>query len=616
MHPGSVLPPTGYNSGGSPHFLEPTCRRRQLPPTPTSPNAMQVAATLSPIHRRTSSPRLLPTPPPSSTPQSPPAQFAGTSAGPSPAQVILERRPSSGRRLPPVPVEQQSSFEQPSQLGPPLHLQRSASYEESGLEQDSQEQNNTLPKPTIASYAASAPQSPRELNASENAITGSPLSARRKFSEVRDPLSRNGSMVTGSMAHLLENQHLFRREFTATPDSLAHTQSNTSSLSPSIEQLNCVSSQSRKSSSSEGDDPSVHGLDPSLYIPGAVPCTSSSSVPDIVGSNGSAVTTNAGTHGTSVTTSVSNNSWPDNEPRPKGLGLIHCTLQHFPVRKRLRVSVLKIEGLAGELRPELEMQPFCKVNLVPGKSSKQQVSAVKRGRDATFNQEFFFDPVTSEDLDAKSLHIEVCHQSTQKLQKDLVIGEIRVPLKDLTQLHSKKEVRIVEELKSFINSKKLGKLHITSCIEKEARRLTINIKKADDLPKWGIIGAPDVCIRITMQQGSSQPQTKSSRVLKSTCTAVYNEAVMFLISTKQNDLQHTKITISVHDVSRSVTGDDVIGSAYLGELAVDKSEIDQWKNTVEHQGKEYKGCHNLKNPKNNAPDVHVSETHSDTEEGD
>lgn len=147
-------------------------------------------------------------------------------------------------------------------------------------------------------------------------------------------------------------------------------------------------------------------------------------------------------------------------------------------------------GLAGELRPELEMQPFCKVNLIPGKASKQQASAVKRGRDATFNQvcrsnrnpratsalkcialgtkkhanvhrannhqalqEFFFDPVTNEDIEAKSLHIEVCHQSTQKLQKDLVIGEIRVPLKDLTQLQSKKEVRIVEELKSYVSAK-------------------------------------------------------------------------------------------------------------------------------------------------------------------
>lgn len=37
---------------------------------------------------------------------------------------------------------------------------------------------------------------------------------------------------------------------------------------------------------------------------------------------------------------------------------------------------------------------------------------------------------------------------------------------------------------------KLGKLYISSCIEKDARRLTITIIKADDLPKGGITGPP------------------------------------------------------------------------------------------------------------------------------
>lgn len=32
----------------------------------------------------------------------------------------------------------------------------------------------------------------------------------------------------------------------------------------------------------------------------------------------------------------------------------------------------------------------------------------------------------------------------------------------------------------------------------------------------------------------------------------------------------------------------MIGCAYLGAVAHDKSEMEQWKNTVEHMGKEYK----------------------------
>lgn len=65
-------------------------------------------------------------------------------------------------------------------------------------------------------------------------------------------------------------------------------------------------------------------------------------------------------------------------------------------------------------------------------------------------------------------------------------------------------------------------------------------------------------------------------------------------------------------ISRTTTGDDLIGSAFLGVNAVDKSEMEQWKNTIEHQGKEYKGVHHLK-PAPRAPDVHVAEAPSDSD---
>ncbi|WKX87976.1 hypothetical protein Q1695_007967 [Nippostrongylus brasiliensis] len=347
-------------------------------------------------------------------------------------------------------------------------------------------------------------------------------------------------------------------------------------------------------SSSDGEDPLAHGLDPSLYGPNAPiicasPCTSDpGAVP-------------------------SSSSFSGSEPRPTGLGLLHCLLQHFPVRKRLRVSILKIEGLAGQLKPDLEMMAMCKVSIPGLKSGKEQTSEVKRGRDPIFNQEFFFDHVTLEDLDTKNVAISALHHGGAKLGKDLLIGEAMVPLREIRELNTRKEVKIIEEIKQQI-PKKLGKLYITSYIEKDARRLTINLKKADDLPRWSFLGAPDVCIKITMAQGEKQ-QTKSSRVLKSTTTAVYNEAVMFLFNTAKRDVDTTKITISVHDMQRTCTGDDVIGCAYLGMLAQDKSEIEQWKCTVEHMGKEYKGTHALK-PPHSAPPVHVAETGENDEDDD
>lgn len=45
-----------------------------------------------------------------------------------------------------------------------------------------------------------------------------------------------------------------------------------------------------------------------------------------------------------------------------------------------------ISGLAGTLKPELEIHAFCKVSLAPG--GKSQSSIVRRGRDVAFNQVF------------------------------------------------------------------------------------------------------------------------------------------------------------------------------------------------------------------------------------
>uniref|UniRef100_A0A1I7WY91 PH domain-containing protein n=1 Tax=Heterorhabditis bacteriophora TaxID=37862 RepID=A0A1I7WY91_HETBA len=66
---------------------------------------------------------------------------------------------------------------------------------------------------------------------------------------------------------------------------------------------------------------------------------------------------------------------------------------------------------------------------------------------------------------------------------------------------------------------------------------------------------------------------------------------------------------------RTCTGDDVIGCAYLGIHATDKSELEQWKSTVEHMGKEYKGTHHLK-LQHSVPPVHVAEAGEDGDDDD
>lgn len=110
--------------------------------------------------------------------------------------------------------------------------------------------------------------------------------------------------------------------------------------------------------------------------------------------------------------------------------------------------------------------------------------------------------MTHEDLDTKSVSVAAYHQGAAKLGKDILIGEALIPLREIRELNTKKEIKVIEEIKTQIpkvglpfgyntvSVQKLGKIHISSCIEKESKRLTINLKKADDLPRWGFTGAP------------------------------------------------------------------------------------------------------------------------------
>ncbi|VDP13292.1 unnamed protein product [Soboliphyme baturini] len=153
-------------------------------------------------------------------------------------------------------------------------------------------------------------------------------------------------------------------------------------------------------------------------------------------------------------------------------------------------------------------------------------------------------------------------------------------------------------MRKCVESAKLGRISFSTCLEVDARRLTINLTRAEDLPKFGICGPPDPCVRIILEQNNFR-QTKQTRILKSTYHPVFKEAVMFLVSAKEDDLNNTCLTISVVDTSLGANVEDVIGQVVLGKYAKSKISIDQWRNTIRNPGKEIKATHALRSVEEN-----------------
>uniref|UniRef100_A0A915KBZ5 C2 domain-containing protein n=1 Tax=Romanomermis culicivorax TaxID=13658 RepID=A0A915KBZ5_ROMCU len=138
---------------------------------------------------------------------------------------------------------------------------------------------------------------------------------------------------------------------------------------------------------------------------------------------------------------------PAGDDKDHGLGTLYFTGQYFPVRKRLRINVHKAENLAGQLRPEMELNTFVKMYLDPGKLHKQNgCRLVKNSRNAVYNEELFFDNLSETEIQNLSLVIKVCHMVKKQFQKkDIAVGAVVEPLAPL--LTSKKEVKFVRHLK-------------------------------------------------------------------------------------------------------------------------------------------------------------------------
>ncbi|VDM53323.1 unnamed protein product [Angiostrongylus costaricensis] len=240
------------NTSTFPTLLEPLCHRRQLPPTPGS----QI--------RRSSSPRILPTPPPIS-PLSPESR--------SPSAAQLQRR-ASGRILPKPPIDDWSTPIQTSSppiVTPDPTSEPSTDVPESPLIQrigDFESLDHSTPDGNRSQSSSLSPSIEQKMLVSEFDIHRSALRIRGKL------------------------RQLAATTLTASPKRIGPLCICDGGLCEGVKHVlgvtTCRDTIASKSST-DGDDPLAHGLDPSLYGPNApITCASpSASDPGAVPSSSS-----------------------------------------------------------------------------------------------------------------------------------------------------------------------------------------------------------------------------------------------------------------------------------------------------------------------------------------
>ncbi|CAL9697520.1 unnamed protein product [Knipowitschia caucasica] len=111
-------------------------------------------------------------------------------------------------------------------------------------------------------------------------------------------------------------------------------------------------------------------------------------------------------------------------------GSLRLFAEYCPENLRLRVRLISAEGLYPlSVDPKI-INCSVSLSLVPGKVQKQRSTVIRKSRNPIFNEDFFFDAVTEEDLEQRSLRFKVVNKMST-LKRDYLLGDCDLQLSSI-----------------------------------------------------------------------------------------------------------------------------------------------------------------------------------------
>ncbi|KAK3579838.1 hypothetical protein CHS0354_007354 [Potamilus streckersoni] len=269
-------------------------------------------------------------------------------------------------------------------------------------------------------------------------------------------------------------------------------------------------------------------------------------------------------------------------------GELKFSFQYLAASKQLKVCLIRAENLGGESKTDLNMNSFAKLYLMPEKVQKQSGSVVKRTKNPNFNQEFYFQQLTLDELHNMVLRIKLFNKS-HNLKMAEFIGEVTMPLDSYDLLQ---ENRIWKDLETKEDREDSGFLELALQFEPREGLLNVTIHQARSLPYHQLTGAPDPYVKVELSQPNRSVSRKQTKTKKNTCFPVFSESFSFTISPKMDDLRYTTLIISVFDYKR-LRSDDIIGQIIIGSASTEESLLVHWDDVITNPEKTVTKWHYL-----------------------
>ncbi|XP_074863078.1 C2 calcium-dependent domain-containing protein 4C-like [Carettochelys insculpta] len=114
-------------------------------------------------------------------------------------------------------------------------------------------------------------------------------------------------------------------------------------------------------------------------------------------------------------------------------GLLRLSAEYCSDNRRLRLRLISAEGLYDASVEPKSINCCITFSLVPGKIQKQRSTVIKRSRNPIFNEDFFFDGITEDDLYSFSVRMKATNKGCN-LKRDYVLGESELSLANILSI--------------------------------------------------------------------------------------------------------------------------------------------------------------------------------------
>ncbi|KAI1889786.1 hypothetical protein AGOR_G00166520 [Albula goreensis] len=109
---------------------------------------------------------------------------------------------------------------------------------------------------------------------------------------------------------------------------------------------------------------------------------------------------------------------------------LRLSAEYCPENQRLRVRLISAEGLYSTSVDPKGINCSVTISLMPGKSQKQRSTVIRKSRNPIFNEDFFFDGISEDDLCLRSLRFKVVNKMST-MKRDYTLGDCELPLNSI-----------------------------------------------------------------------------------------------------------------------------------------------------------------------------------------